>query len=239
MVRRSRYEKHVLPQARRHVAGMEVARSGEDFVRTLASENMQCLFHRRIEHVAKRGIASPIKGFLAAAATACHFGADAQDLDRAMSGFAVAPPAGYVAMPSAPASPSRLALHLTKPAEPGVACEVSFEVLPGFEHFSQEMLNRQTDNPDWEAFYRDGLGDFYRIASIERFDHAGVRGAMVSGISKPKPTIRNWASDQPTLIFIFYTPKGLSKISCVAPQPIFEERRAEFEAVARGITLAQ
>ena len=182
---------------------------------------------------------APIKVFLAVAATTCHFRAHAQDLDRATSGFAVAPPAGYIATPSAPASPSQVALRLTKPAEPGVACEVSFEVLPGFEHFSQEMLNRQTDNPDWEAFYRDGLGDFYKIASVERFDHAGVRGAAVSGISKPKPTIRNWAADQPTLIFIFYTPKGLSKIACVAPQSIFEARRAEFEAVARGTTLVQ
>jgi hypothetical protein len=185
------------------------------------------------------GIVSLIKGFLVVAAAACCFGADAQDLDRAASGFAVAPPAGFVATPSTPASPSRVALHLTKPAEPGVACEVSFEVLPGFEHFSQAMLNRQTDNPDWEAFYRDGLGDFYKIASVERFDHAGVRGAVVSGISKPKPTIRNWAADQPTLIFIFYTPKGLTKMTCLAPQPIFEARRAEFEAVARGTTLAQ
>jgi hypothetical protein len=186
-----------------------------------------------------RRIVSPIEGLLAVAATACNFGADAQDLDLAVSGFAVAPPAGYVATPSAPASPSRLALHLTKPAEPGIACEVSFEVLPGFEHFSQEMLNRQTDNPDWEAFYHEGLSDFYRIASVEGFDHAGVRGAVISGISKPKPTIRDWAADQPTLIFVFYTPKGLNKIACVAPRPIFEARRREFEAVARGTTLAR
>ena len=186
-----------------------------------------------------RRIVSRIEGFLAVAAAACHFGADAQDLDRAASGFAVAPPAGYVATPSAPASPSRVALHLTKPAEPGVACEVSFEVLPGFEHFSQEMLNRQTDNPDWEVFYREGLSDFYRISSVERFDHSGVRGAVVSGISKPKPTIQNWAADQPTLIFIFYTPKGLTEIACVAPRPIFEARRLEFEAVVRGTTVAQ
>jgi hypothetical protein len=30
----------------------------------------------------------------------------------------------------------------------------------------------------------------------------------------------------------------LSKVACVAPQPIFEARRAEFEAVVRGTTLA-
>jgi hypothetical protein len=184
-------------------------------------------------------IVSRIEGFLAVAAAACRFSADAHDLGRAVSGFAINPPAGYVATPSATASPSRVALLLTKPTEPGVTCEVSFEVLPGFEHFSQEMLNRQTDNPDWEVFYREGLGDFYKIESVERFDHGDVRGAVVRGISKPKPTIRNWAPDQPTLIFIFYTPKGVSKIACMAPQPIFEARRPEFEAVAHGTTLAQ
>jgi hypothetical protein len=182
---------------------------------------------------------SRIGAFFAVAAAACHSGAHAQDLDLAVSGFAVAPPAGYVAAPSEPASPSRVALRLTKPAEPGTGCEVTFEFLPGFEHFSQEALNRQTDNPGWETFYRDGLGDFYRIASLERFDHEGVRGAVVNGISKPKPAIRDWVANQPTLIFMFYTPKGLSKIVCVALQAIFEARRAEFEAVARGITLAR
>src|SRR5215470_4322171 len=115
-----------------------------------------------------RRIVSPIEGLLVAlvAVTAC--GAGAQDLDLAVSGFAVAPPAGYVATPVAPASPSRVVLRLAKPDEPGVSCEASFEALPGFEHFSQEMLNRQTDNPDWEAFYRDGLGDFYAIATVAR-----------------------------------------------------------------------
>ena len=181
----------------------------------------------------------PIEAFFAVAAVACHFGAEAQDLDLAASGFAVAPPAGYMATPSASASPSRVALRLTKPTEPGTGCEVSFEVLPGFEHFSQEALNRQTDNPDWEAFYRDGLGDFYTITSVERFDHAGVRGAVVKGISKPKPMVYNWVPNQPTLIFMFYTPKGLNKIACVADRALFEMRRAEFEVVARGITLAR
>jgi hypothetical protein len=42
--------------------------------------------------------------------------------------------------------------------------EVSFKVLPGFEHFSQVMLNRQTDIPDWEVLNREGLADFTPLA---------------------------------------------------------------------------
>jgi hypothetical protein len=172
-------------------------------------------------------------------AAALSVAAEAQNPDLAVSGFAVAPPAGYVAAPGAPLSPLQVTVRLTKPAEPDTSCDVSFEVLPGFEHFSQDALNRQTDNPNWDLFYRDGLGDFYTVMSVERFDHTGVRGAVVLGISKPRPAIRSWAADLPTLIFMFYTPKGLSKIACVAPEAVFKARRDEFEAVARGVTLAR
>jgi hypothetical protein len=176
---------------------------------------------------------------LLAVASSLSAGAAAQSIDLAASGFAISPPPGYVAAPGTPSSPSQVVVRLTKPAEPGAACEVSFEALPGFEHFSQDALNRQTDNPAWDLFYRDGLGDFYTVTSVERFDHAGVRGAVVRGVSRPKPTVRGWVADAPTLIFMFYTPKGLSKVACVADAAVFEARRGEFEAVARGITLAQ
>jgi hypothetical protein len=173
------------------------------------------------------------------AATVFNIAAWAQDLDLAVSGFAVAPPPGYTAAPGLPLSRSQVIVRVTKPREPEVGCDVSFEVLPGFEHFSQDALNRQTDNPNWDVFYRDGLGDFYTVRSVERFDHAGVRGALVNGISKPKPALPNWAANQPTLVFMFYTPKGLNKITCVAPQAVFAARRVEFEAVVRGVTLAR
>jgi hypothetical protein len=56
-------------------------------------------------------------------------------------------------------------------------CDVSFEVLPGFAYFSHDELNRQTDNLNWDLFYCDAFRDFYTVLGIERFDHAGVRGA--------------------------------------------------------------
>jgi hypothetical protein len=168
-----------------------------------------------------------------------NFAASAQDLDLAVSGFAVAPPSGYIAAPGVSLSPSQVSVRLTKPAEPDVGCDVSFEVLPGFGHFTQDALNRQTDNAGWDLFYRDGLRDFYTVLDVERFDHAGVRGARVTGISKPKPAIAGWAAGQPALVFMFYTPKGVNRIACVAPQALFEARRAEFEQVVRGVKLAQ
>jgi len=168
-----------------------------------------------------------------------NFAASAQDLDLAMSGFAVAPPPGYIAAPGVPRSPSQVSVRLTKPAEPDVSCEVSFEVLPGFENFTQGALNRQTENPGWDLFYRDGLSDFYTVLDVARFDHAGVRGARVTGISKPKPAIAGWAAGQPALVFMFYTPKGVNMVACVAPQALFKAHRAEFEQVVRSVKLAQ
>lgn len=163
----------------------------------------------------------------------------AQDFDQAVSGFAVAPPPGYIAAPGTPRSPSQVSVRLTKPAEPGTSCDVTFEVLPGFEHFTQDALNRQTDNPGWDLFYRDAMRDFYTVLDVEPFDHAGVRGALVSGHSKPRPGIPGWMADQPTLVFFFYTPRGLNRIACIAPHAVFDARRAEFEQVVRGVTLAR
>lgn len=179
---------------------------------------------------------SAVRGVVAAAAAAWCTGASAQDLDLAVSGFAVAPPAGYVVQMTAPDSPSRFVVGLTKPAEPGTGCEASFEVLPGFEQFTQTALNRQTDRPGWEEFYRDGLGPFYEVRSVSQFDHAGVRGAVVSAMSRARPATVAWIANRPTLIFMLYTPKGLSKVTCFAEAAVFEVHRAEFEAVARGVT---
>jgi hypothetical protein len=171
-------------------------------------------------------VAAPIAGLPAAA----------QDLDGAVSGFAVAPPPGYVARPAPPSSPSRFVINLVKPAEPDTGCEASFEALPGFEQFSQGALNRQTDRPGWEAFYREGLGAFYDVRDVRQYEHAGVRGAVVTAVSRPKAAVPGWVPDRPALIFMLYTPKGLSKVACFAPAALFEARRSEFEAVARGLT---
>lgn len=179
-------------------------------------------------------------GIAAAAALICAAlmcaGAQAQDLDAAVSGFAVAPPPGYVARAAAPSSPSRFVIDLVKPGEPETGCEVSFEALPGFEQFSQAELNRQTERAGWEEFYREGLGAFYDVHRVSQYRHAGVWGALVSATSRARPGVRGWVAERPTMIVMLYTPKGLSKVACFASPQVFEARRSEFEAVVRGLT---
>jgi hypothetical protein len=182
---------------------------------------------------------------LAAAALAVMFAAgavaqnSAERTAQAASGFAVAPPPGYAAEPDASASASELAIRVTRSDEPDTRCRVSFEAIPGFSQFTQDALNREADRPNFDAFYRDSVNAFYAVTTVAHFDRTGVRGAIVNAVSRVKPATPGWRADLPTLIFMFYTPKGLTKVTCTAAAATFEVRRAEFEAVANAVTLPQ
>jgi hypothetical protein len=161
----------------------------------------------------------------------------AERMAEAASGFAVAPLPGYVAQPGTSASSSQLVISLTKPGEPATSCLVSFEAIPGFSQFSQDELNRQADQPNFDLFYRDSVGAFYVVATVAHFDNAGIRGAAIRATSRAKPATPGWRADLTAVIFMLYTPKGLTKVTCTADPAVFEARRSEFEAVAKAVTL--
>jgi hypothetical protein len=179
--------------------------------------------------------------FIVAAAATLGSATMAQDsaerLAAAASGFSVAPPQGYVAQPDASASSSELAIGVTRPGEPDTHCRISFEAIPGFSQFTQDELNRQADQPNFDPFYRDAVSAFYTVAAVAHFDRAGVRGAVLRATSRAKPATPGWRADLATLIFMFYTPKGLTKVTCTAAAAVFEARRGEFEAVASAVTM--
>jgi hypothetical protein len=156
---------------------------------------------------------------------------------EAANGFAVAPPPGYVAQPGTSASSSQLVISLTKPGEPATSCLVSFEAIPGFSQFTQDELNRQADQPNFDLFYRDSVGAFYAVAAVAHFDHAGIRGAVIRATSRAKPATPGWRADLAAAIFMLYTPRGLTTVTCTAEPAAFEARRSEFEAVAKAVTL--
>jgi hypothetical protein len=161
----------------------------------------------------------------------------AERMAEAASGFAVAPPPSYVAQADTPASSSEVAIGVTKPGEPDTRCRVSFEAIPGFSQFTQDELNRQADQPNFDLFYRDSVGAYYAVTTVAHFDHAGIRGAVIRATSRAKPATPGWRADLATLIFMLYTPKGLTKVTCTAAAAVFEARRGEFEAVASAVTL--
>jgi hypothetical protein len=156
---------------------------------------------------------------------------------EAVSGFAVAPPAGYLAKPDAPMSTLEVAISVVRADEPDTQCRVSFEAIPGFSQYSQTELNHEADRPNFDAFYRDSVGAFYTVGTVAHFDHAGIRGAVIDAISRPRPATPGWHDGLPTRIFMLYTPKGLTKATCSALPAAFAVRRGEFEAVARAVTV--
>jgi hypothetical protein len=156
---------------------------------------------------------------------------------EAASGFAVAPPAGYLAKPDTPMSPLEVAISVARVDEPDSQCRVAFEAIPGFSQYSQDELNREADRPNFDAFYRDSVGAFYTVGNVAHFDHAGVRGAVIDAVSRARPATPGWREGLPTRIFMLYTPKGLTKATCSTLPAAFDARRGEFEAVARSVTV--
>jgi hypothetical protein len=191
----------------------------------------------------RSGRVNSTNAFLATAVVAVGLGTGAMAQDsaermaEAASGFAVAPPQGYVAQPDTPASSSELAISVTKPGEPDTHCRISFEAIPGFSQFTQDELNRQADQPNFDLFYRDSVSGFYAVTTVAHFDRTGVRGAVIRATSRAKPATPGWRADLAALIFMSYTPKGLTKVTCTAVASVFEARRGDFEAVANSVTL--
>jgi hypothetical protein len=161
----------------------------------------------------------------------------AERAGEAASGFAVSPPAGYVARPDAPMSTLEVAISVARADEPDTRCRVSFEAIPGFSQYSQDELNREADRPNFDAFYRDSVGAFYAVTAVAHFDHAGIRGAVIDAVSRARPATPGWREGLPTRISMLYTPKGLTKAICSAVPAAFEARRGEFETVARAVTV--
>jgi hypothetical protein len=161
----------------------------------------------------------------------------AERAGEAASGFAVTPPAGYLAKPDTPMSPLEVAISVARADEPDTQCRVSFEAIPGFSQYTQDELNREADRPNFDAFYRDSVGAFYTVGMVAHFDHAGIRGAVIDAVSRARPATPGWRGGLPTRIFMLYTPKGLTKSTCSAVPATFEARRRELEAVARAVTV--
>src|SRR5262245_53663729 len=146
-------------------------------IRTLRAQAME----QGPNHVAPRSsIAGKVMGFmffLAASATALG-----QPVGDQASGLAVVPPAGYVAR-AAPSGAGGVAFNVAKRNEDATVCRVEFVAIPGFAQLTQERLNAMAAESDWGEQTRQSLVRVYDVRTVEPFEHAGVRGAAVIGVS--------------------------------------------------------
>jgi hypothetical protein len=148
------------------------------------------------------------------------------------SGLGVAPPAGYAArlMPTKEA-PQTMIL-VSKIGQPTTECYVAFQELPAFAQITQQAINANSLN-----VYLEGIAASYDVSEIEPFEHDGVRGARLFAVSRTNAAIPNWTPNLPTYLFVFYTPKGRTAVTCYWDKAALGVPREEFIAIVHAVTL--
>lgn len=163
-------------------------------------------------------------GFVAAALVAT--GALAQPVQHAPTGLAVTPPPGYAAqLDTNSGFTARIVVAAL--GDPNTACFVDFSVATDtvMKTLTQDQLNEMTRNVDQKA----GMKGNFEADTLERMEHAGVAGAVLTGHFTKSPNLSS-------VLVIYYTPRGRTTVSCFSPPAAFKARQSEFMAVSRAIT---
>jgi hypothetical protein len=161
----------------------------------------------------------------------------AQPISDQATGLAVNSPPGYVVKPAPPSGNYTVAFDVKKPDDKDTGCRVGFQPAPQNASLTQEEINEHTAKPDWADLVRSTLSRLYEVMSLDRFEHAGVQGAVVIGDFRLPPSAPPRASEVRSWLVMLETPKGRTSVVCVGEKTSFEARRSEFTAVARGVTL--
>ncbi len=163
--------------------------------------------------------------------------ASAEPLRDAASGLAVDPPSGYTATVGRPQSGASVRIDVKRPDDKDTGCAVTFSPLSQNARLSQADINTITSSPEWLTTARSAVAFLYDVLAAEPFDHAGVRGAVLIADFKARPQLPARSQEVRSGLYMLETPKGRVSIVCVGERATFDTRRAEFDAVARGVTL--
>src|SRR5215510_2813206 len=185
--------------------------------------------------IERRQVAAIVAG--ACAIFIASIPAIAGPLNDSATGLGVNPPPAYVAKPAAASGPYTVAFDVKKPDDKDTGCRVGFQPVPQNAGLRQEEINEHTAKPDWADLVRSTLARLYNVTSLDRFEHAGVRGAVVIGDFRLPPGAPPRASEIRSWLVMLETPRGRTSVVCVGEKTSFDARRSEFEAVARGTTL--
>jgi len=156
--------------------------------------------------------------------------ATAQSIEDLKTGLKVTPPAGYRAeLDTKSGFTARIVVG--KQDDNETICLVDFQggLGPELARLTQDQLNRMSRELDQNAAMK---GQFEAVKAVEHLEHAGVVGAILTGNFTTAPR-------HSSILVIYYTTKGRSTVSCFTRPETFEARRADFVAVAKGITFPQ
>lgn len=186
-------------------------------------------------HIQWRHVAAWVTGALPVLVAAVS--ATAQPLSDPATGLTITPPPGYVARTTAATGTNTVAFDVKKPDDKDTGCRVAFQPVPQNANLTQDDINTFTANAEWPDLVRTTLSRLYEIISLDPFEHAGVRGAVVIGDFKLPPNAPPRAGEIRSWLALLETPKGRTSVACVAEKTSFDTRRGEFDAVAHGVTL--
>jgi hypothetical protein len=157
------------------------------------------------------------------------------------SGLSVTPPADYSAQLLTPL-PSQYSLISVRHHDLGSSgCMIAFHRSDTNGALTQAEFNAQTSKPEWLAKVRAEASILSEIYSIDSIEHGGARGVAITGdryqhlpasLARLRPPTREW-------YVVMETTKGRVTLECSSLRDEFETRRAEFEAIIRGISFPQ
>jgi hypothetical protein len=160
----------------------------------------------------------------------------AEPLRDASTGLAIDPPEGYVARTIAPTPTFVVRFEVKKPSDRDTGCQVAFTPLPQNADLKQSEINKILEGQRWLDIARATVGMNYDVSATDRFDVEGIGGVAMVGDLKARPGLPARAQDVRTLFMLIETPKGRTTTICVGEKQNFNERRAEFESVARSVS---
>lgn len=157
------------------------------------------------------------------------------------TGLAVDPPPGYVTRPLA-LRPPRLAAFGVRPrVEDGTdtGCEVSVIPAPGNARYTQAELNQVAASERYQSLTTQAMAEAYEVHRSERFSQAGIEGILFDATMRMTPTTPAFMANTRSLLARLETPSFRISTTCTAGTDQFERRRAEFLAVARGVSIGK
>jgi hypothetical protein len=163
--------------------------------------------------------------------------AGAEPLRDASTGLAIDPPDGYIARTIAPTPTFVVRFEVKKAADRDTGCQVAFTPLPQNAELKQSEINKILEGQRWLDLARATLTINYDVSSTDRFDVEGIGGVVMVGDLKQRPGLPARSQDVRTLFMLVETPKGRTTTICVGEKQNFGERRAEFEKVARSVSV--
>ena len=158
-------------------------------------------------------------------------------LSDAATGFAIAPPAPFVAEPTSRRQfdvGGGIKSTTGKPAPAGTGayvCEAGFKAAAQNNDLTRDQINAQMDKPEWRRLARAAIELAFNVTAERRFTLQGFRGLEFQGSPKAGPG----HEEARMFMSMVETPKGRVTMVCVTERTGFDRALPQFRAIRATI----